>query len=446
MQRIPMTSDQSTQLGSTAGLSQPVPPVRGMNDVLPGDISAWQRLEAIARELFASYAYQEIRVPIVEQTGLFKRSIGEFTDIVQKEMFTFEDPGGESLTLRPEATAGIVRAMISNGLLHNQRQRVWCAGPMFRHEKPQRGRFRQFYQLDVEAFGYAGPDIDAELIMLSSRLLRTAGIQRVELNLNSLGTPASRKVHRAKLVEYFSAHKSKLDADSLRRLEGNPLRILDSKNPELQDLIASAPLLSEYLDAESRQHFAGLCRHLDAVGIGYVINPRLVRGLDYYTHTVFEWVTSELGSQGAVCSGGRYDGLVTQLGGEATPGIGWALGQERIVELMRVQGVNAAANAPDIYFVVAGPNAEAEGLALAERLRDSVPGVRIETNCGGGSFKSQLKRADKSGAAYALILGDAETERRVIGLKSLRVEQPQVEVSWDNLAAELAGKLDKVTR
>jgi histidyl-tRNA synthetase len=434
-----MTSSQPQPQSQPA--QQAIQPVKGMNDVLPADIAAWQRLERIARELFASYAYQEIRVPIVEHTGLFKRSIGEFTDIVQKEMFTFDDPSGDSLTLRPEATAGIVRAMISNGLLHNQRQRVWCAGPMFRHEKPQRGRFRQFYQLDVEAFGYAGPDIDAELIMLSSRLLRTAGVQRVELNLNSLGTPASRKVHREKLVSYFSAHKSKLDADSLRRLEGNPLRILDSKNPDLQDIIAGAPLLTEYLDTESRQHFDGLCRHLDAVGITYVINPRLVRGLDYYSHTVFEWVTSELGSQGAVCSGGRYDGLVTQLGGEPVPAMGWALGQERIVELLRVQGVKAQANAPDVYFVVAGQRAEAEGLALAERLRDAVPGLRIEVNCGAGSFKSQLKRADKSGAALALILGDTETERRVIGLKSLRVEEPQVELSWDQAAGELAKRL-----
>lgn len=431
-----MTSNPASQ-------SQPqtIQPVRGMNDVLPGEIAAWQRLEGIARQLFASYAYQEIRVPIVEHTGLFKRSIGEFTDIVQKEMFTFEDPGGDSLTLRPEATAGIVRAMISNGLLHNQKQRVWCAGPMFRHEKPQRGRFRQFYQLDVEAFGYAGPDIDAELIMLSSRLLKAAGVQRVELNLNSLGTPASRKAHREKLVAYFTAYKSRLDADSLRRLEGNPLRILDSKNPDLQDIIAGAPLLMEYLDAESRQHFDGLCRHLDAVGIRYVLNPRLVRGLDYYSHTVFEWVTNELGSQGAVCSGGRYDGLVTQLGGEPTPAMGWALGQERIVELLRVQGVNAGANAPDVYFVISGDRAAGAGLALAERLRDEIPGLRIETHCGGGSFKSQLKRADKSGAAFALILGDTETERRVVGLKSLRVEQPQLDVGWDQVAAQLNDRL-----
>jgi histidyl-tRNA synthetase len=414
-----------------------------MNDILPADIGGWQRLERLAREIFAAYAYQEIRVPVVEHTALFKRSIGEYTDIVQKEMFTFEDPGGDSLTLRPEATAGIVRAMITNGLLHNQKQRVWCAGPMFRHEKPQRGRFRQFHQLDVEAFGYPGPDIDAELIMLSARLLKAAGVARVELNLNSLGTSESRKVYRAKLVEYFSAHKAKLDADSLRRLEGNPLRILDSKNPDLQDIIAAAPTLPEYLDEESRQHFAGLCRHLDAVGIKYVLNPRLVRGLDYYSHTVFEWVTNELGSQGAVCSGGRYDGLVAQLGGESTPAIGWAMGEERIVELLKVQGIADQGATPDIYFVIAGARAEAQGLVLAEELRDRVPGVRIETHCGGGSFKSQLKRADKSGARFALVLGDTETERRVVGLKSLRVEEPQVEISWEAIAEALSERLER---
>ncbi|MGH8177311.1 MAG: histidine--tRNA ligase [Steroidobacter sp.] len=420
---------------------QQIQPPRGMNDVLPADIAAWQRLESIARELFASYAYQEIRVPIVEHTALFKRSIGEYTDIVQKEMFTFEDPGGDSLTLRPEATAGIVRAMITNGLLHNQRQRVWCAGPMFRHEKPQRGRFRQFHQLDVEAFGYAGPDIDAELILLSARLLKRIGVERVELNLNSLGTPESRRAYREKLVEYFSAHKSRLDADSLRRLEGNPLRILDSKNPELQEIIAAAPALSEYLDAESQRHFEGLRRHLDAAGVSYVLNPRLVRGLDYYSHTVFEWLTTELGSQGAVCSGGRYDGLVTQLGGEATPAVGWALGQERLVELLRAQRGDPQVNSPEVYVVIAGERAEAEGLPLIERLRDALPTLRIEANCGGGSFKSQLKRADKSGAQFALILGDAETERRVAGLKTLRVETPQAEVGWEALAGELAQRV-----
>src|ERR1044072_3373625 len=330
-----------------------------MNDVLPADIAGWHRLPGIARQLCAAYGYQESRVPIVENTALFKRSIGEFTDVVQKEMFTFQDPGGDSLTLRPEATAGIVRAMISNGLLHNQRQRVWCAGPMFRYERPQAGRFRQFYQLDAEAFGYPGPDIDAELIMLSARILRSLGLERIELHLNSLGTPASRRVYREKLVEYFTAHKSRLDTDSLRRLEGNPLRILDSKNPQLQDVIAGAPVLTEYLDDESRQHFAGLCRHLDAVGIRYVLDPRLVRGLDYYSHTVFEWLTTELGSQGAGCSGGRYDGLGTGLVGEPTPAVGWAMGQERIVELLRVQQGDGRGTAPDIYFVIAGPKAEA---------------------------------------------------------------------------------------
>jgi histidyl-tRNA synthetase len=420
---------------------QQIQPPRGMNDVLPAEIAGWQQLEAMARELFASYAYQEIRVPIVEHTALFKRSIGEYTDIVQKEMFTFEDPGGDSLTLRPEATAGIVRAMITNGLLHNQRQRVWCAGPMFRHEKPQRGRFRQFHQLDVEAFGYAGPDIDAELIMLSARLLERAGVQRLELHLNSLGTPESRRLYREKLMEYFSAHKSRLDADSLKRLEGNPLRILDSKNPELKDLIEGAPLLPEYLDAPSRAHFNGLLRHLDAVGIPYILNPRLVRGLDYYSHTVFEWLTTELGSQGAVCSGGRYDGLVAQLGGESTPAVGWALGQERVVELLRVQHGQAQAAACDVYVVIAGEAAEAHGLALAERLRDSMPGLRVESHCGGGSFKSQLKRADKSGARLALILGETETDKRVVGLKSLRVEAPQVEIAWEAIAAEVAARL-----
>ena len=423
-------------------MTQQIQPPRGMNDVLPAHTPAWQQLEGMARELFAAYGYQEIRVPIVEHTALFKRSIGEYTDIVQKEMFTFEDPGGDSLTLRPEATAGIVRAMITNGLLHNQRHRVWCAGPMFRHEKPQRGRFRQFHQIDVEAFGYAGPDIDAEQIMLSARLLERAGVKRLTLNLNSLGTAESRRGYREKLVAYFGAYKSRLDADSLRRLEGNPLRILDSKNPDLQDLIAAAPLLTESLDEASRQHFDGVCRHLDAVGIGYVVNPRLVRGLDYYSHTVFEWLTTELGSQGAVCSGGRYDGLVTQLGGEPTPAIGWAMGQERIVELLRVQQGDRPAAAPDAYFVIAGAAAEAQGLALAERLRDACPGLRMEVNCGGGSFKSQLKRADKSGARWAIILGDAETDRRVAGLKSLRVEAPQVEIGWDELPQELTKRLD----
>ena len=277
--------------------------------------------------------------------------------------------------------------------------------------------------------------------MLSARLLRRFGVERLELNLNSLGTPESRRAYREQLVSYFTAHKARLDADSLRRLEGNPLRILDSKNPELQDVIAGAPILTEYLDEPSRQHFAGLCRHLDAVGIRYVVNPRLVRGLDYYTHTVFEWVTNELGSQGAVCSGGRYDGLVAQLGGKSTPAVGWALGQERLVELLKVQRGELPAESPDVYFVISGASAEAVGLTLAEKLRDALPGVAIETHCGGGSFKSQMKRADNSGALFALVLGDSEADKRVVGLKSLRVEAPQVEVAWHDIAAELKKRL-----
>ena len=420
---------------------QQIQPPRGIKDILPSEVAAWQRVETIAREVFAAYAYQEIRVPILEHTALFKRSIGEYTDIVSKEMYTFQDRGGDSLTLRPEATAGIVRAMISNGLLHNQQHRVWCAGPMFRYERPQRGRFRQFHQLDVEAFGYAGPDIDAEMILVSKRLLTAVGAQRLELNINSLGTPQSRQVYRDKLVEYFTAHKDKLDEDSVRRLEGNPLRILDSKNPALRDVIANAPVLSECFDTESQQHFDGLRRHLDAVGVQYVVNPRLVRGLDYYSHTVFEWITTELGAQDAVCSGGRYDGLVTQLGGKPTPAIGWALGEERLVELIQQQNGAVAAMPPDVYFVVSGERAQAEGLGVVERLRDQLPALRVQMNCGGGSFRSQLKRADDSGATWAVILGDSEIEKRVAGLKSLRVEAPQAEIAWDRLADELGTRL-----
>jgi histidyl-tRNA synthetase len=411
--------------------------IRGMNDILPNDIALWQRLEQAARDLFAAYGYQEMRVPIVEQTALFKRSIGELTDVVSKEMYSFEDRGGEAITLRPEATAGIVRAMISNGLLHNQRQRVWSMGPMFRYEKPQKGRYRQFHQIDVEAFGFTGPDVDAEMIMMSARLWRMLGIERLSLHINSLGTPESRRIYREKLVAYLAEYRDQLDEDSLRRLEGNPLRILDSKNPAMQSIIASAPLITEHLDAESQAHFASLRAQLEAVGIPYTVNPRLVRGLDYYSRTVFEWITTELGSQDAVCSGGRYDGLVSQLGGESTPGIGWALGEERLVGLMQVQGIAVDGNLPDVCMVVVGSRAETAALTLAEKLRDALPKMRLETLCGGGSFKSQLKRADKSGARFAIILGDSETEKQVAGLKSLRREEPQKEVAWAALAAEL---------
>ncbi len=425
-------------------MSETIQPIRGMNDVLPGDSGAWQVLERVARETFAEYGYREIRLPLLEKTDLFKRSIGEFTDIVEKEMYTFEDRGGDSLTLRPEATAGIVRACITNGLLHNQRQKVWCMGPMFRYERPQKGRYRQFHQIDVEALGFPGPDVDAELIMMSARIWRRLGLEGLKLNLNSLGTPQSRRVYREKLVEHFRRHESTLDEDSLRRLGGNPLRILDTKNPAMREVVAGAPLITDHLDPESDGHFARLRAELDAVGIPYVLNPRLVRGLDYYSRTVFEWVTSDLGSQDAVCSGGRYDGLVAQLGGEAVPAIGWALGEERIVELMRLKQLAGNESAPDVYLVLAGAAAEGLGLRIAEQLRDAVAGLKVETNCGGGGFKSQLKRADRSGARYAVILGDEEVARGVAAVKALRDESGQREVPLAGLAAELANTMESV--
>jgi histidyl-tRNA synthetase len=354
-------------------------------------------------------------------------------------MYTFEDRGGDSLTLRPEATAGIVRACITNGLLHNQRQKVWCMGPMFRYERPQKGRYRQFHQIDVEALGYPGPDVDAELILMSARLWRRLGLQGLSLNLNSLGTTESRKGYRAVLVEYFRRQEAALDEDSRRRLGGNPMRILDSKNPAMQEIVAGAPVITDYLDDESARHFAALRATLDGAGIRYAVNPRLVRGLDYYSRTVFEWITTDLGSQDAVCSGGRYDGLVAQLGGEPTPAIGWALGEERIVELMRLRALAGTGAVPHVYLVLAGAAAEAAGLQLAEALRDAVPGLRIEANCGGGSFKSQLKRADRSGAALAVILGDDEMARQLATVKPLREDAGQRQVPLAGLAAELAG-------
>ena len=412
--------------------------IRGMNDLLADQLPYWQRVEAAARELFADYGYREMRVPLVEHAELFKRSIGEHTDIVEKEMYTFDDRGGDRLSLRPEATAGLVRAAIEHGLLHNQKQRLWTAGPMFRHERPQQGRYRQFHQIDCEAFGFPGPDIDAEMIQVSARLWRKLGIRDVRLSVNSLGTPDSRKRYRGILVEYFAARRGELDADSLRRLETNPLRILDSKNPALQSLIEGAPRLSDHLDAESRTHFEGFLGLLAASGIAAEVDPRLVRGLDYYTRTVFEWRTSALGSQDAVCSGGRYDGLVEQLGGEPTPAIGWALGIERIVGLLQVAGQPVSEAAPAVYLVLSGERAGPAGLALAERLRDALPGAGVLANMDGGSFKAQLKRADKSGAELALIIGDDEIARGVAAVKWLRADAAQQEWPWDELPRRLA--------
>jgi histidyl-tRNA synthetase len=421
-------------------MAKVIEPLRGVHDVLPTQIAAWQHLERVTREVFAGYGYEEFRVPIIEQTQLFKRSIGDFTDIVEKEMFSFVDQGDDHITLRPEATAGIVRAVISNGLLRDNRLRVWCMGPMFRRERPQAGRYRQFHQIDAEAFGFPGPDIDAEMILLSARLLRRLGLTRLKLLLNSLGTPASRAAYRDQLTAYFSAHEAALDEDSQRRLRGNPLRILDSKNPAMQRIVAGAPLLIDSLDAESKAHFDALCAHLKSAGIEYHVAPHLVRGLDYYTRTVFEWTTDALGAQSTVCAGGRYDGLVEQLGGVSTPGIGWAMGQERIVMLLEKQGLSAPRERPQVYVVLAGESTEIEGFKLAERLREAWPHLRVQVNLGGGSFKTQFKRADKSGAAFAVVLGDDEVARGVAAVKDLRREA-QEECSLERISERLGDLL-----
>jgi histidyl-tRNA synthetase len=412
-----------------------------MNDVLPEAAATWRYLESAVVELLESRGYREIRLPIIEYTELFRRSIGEVTDIVEKEMYSFEDRNGESLTLRPEATAGMVRAGISNGLLHNQRKKLWTMGPMFRYEKPQQGRYRQFHQIDVEALGYKGPDVDAELIILSARMWRMLGISRLTLEINSLGDTDTRASYRDELVRYFSAVKNDLDEDSMRRLGQNPLRILDSKNPDMQEIVAGAPLMLDHLGAEAAQHFAALKALLDSAGIRYTVNPRLVRGLDYYNRTVFEWVTDALGAQGAVCSGGRYDGLVEKLGGKSTPAIGWAMGVERLVALFEACGGQAPRLSPDVYVVTVGEKAEAAGFRLVEQLRDTMPGLRIELNLGGGSFKSQLKRADKSGAGFAVILGEDEIGAGEAGVKPLRSDEDQIRVALAEVMQALRVRL-----
>jgi histidyl-tRNA synthetase len=415
--------------------------IRGMNDILPGVSDTWRYLESVVQDIVRSYGYSEIRLPLLEHTELFKRSIGEVTDIVEKEMYTFLDRNGESLTLRPEATAGMVRAGMTNGLFHNQKQKLWTSGPMFRYEKPQAGRYRQFYQFDVEAVGYDGPDVDAELIIMSARMWQRLGISKISLQINSLGTPEARVRYREALVEYFSGVKNALDEDSIRRLEQNPLRILDSKNPDMQAIVEAAPVMLDFLDDESTEHYDGLKVLLDAAGVTYVENPRLVRGLDYYSRTVFEWVTDALGSQGAVCSGGRYDGLVEKLGGRATSAVGWAMGIERFVALYEACGGEAPASNADVYIAALGTGTLERAFALAEELRDSISGIQVDMNLGGGSFKSQMKRADKSGAAFALILGEQELADDCIGLKPMRSADEQSSVALDDLAETLAKKL-----
>jgi len=413
--------------------------IRGMNDYLPEETALWQRIEGILKQVLSGYGYSEIRLPIVEQTPLFKRAIGEVTDVVEKEMYTFDDRNGESLTLRPEGTAGCVRAGIEHGLLYNQEQRLWYVGPMFRYERPQKGRYRQFHQLGAEVFGLQGPDIDAELILLSARWWKALGIaDHVKLELNSIGSLEARANYRDALVAFLEQHQDKLDEDCKRRMYSNPLRVLDSKKPEVQALLNDAPRLSEYLDEESKAHFEGLCELLAQAGIPYTINERLVRGLDYYNRTVFEWVTTSLGAQGTVCAGGRYDGLVEQLGGRATPAVGFAMGLERLVLL--VQAVNPEFKAPatiDVYVISSGAGTQSAAMQLAERVRDAAPQLKLMTNYGGGNFKKQITRADKWGARVALILGENEVAAEQVVVKDLRSGEQET-LAQSEVAVRLA--------
>jgi histidyl-tRNA synthetase len=412
--------------------------IRGMNDILPEATPRWQQLETALRSLMQRYGYREIRLPVVEPTPLFKRAIGEVTDIVEKEMYSFEDRSGESLTLRPEGTAGCVRACLEHGLTHNQSPKLWYTGPMFRYERPQKGRYRQFHQFGVETFGQAGADMDAELILMTARLWQSLGLTDVvSLEINSLGESEGRAAYRQALVTYLEQFRTQLDDDSQRRLTTNPLRILDSKDANTQAILVNAPQLNDYLDDGSRQHFATLCAQLDACGVTYRVNPNLVRGLDYYNKTVFEWVTTALGSQGTVCAGGRYDGLVAQLGGQATPAVGFAIGLERLVLLLdAVHPVCESAEA-DVMVLALGEGTAQHAICLAEQLRDALPALRIVYNCGGGSFKSQFRKADKSGAQLALIVGEAEVTTNTVGIKWLRVDREQISCAMSDAAEHI---------
>ncbi len=409
-----------------------------MNDCLPTQSPLWQKLEGAVKNVISAYGYNEMRMPIVEMTHLFSRAIGEVTDVVEKEMYTFEDRNGDSLTLRPEGTAGCVRAGIENGLLYNQEQRVWYMGPMFRHERPQKGRYRQFHQCGVEVFGLNGPDVDAELIMMTARLWRELGIDKhVRLELNSIGSLEARANYRTALIAFLEQHIDVLDEDCKRRMHTNPLRVLDTKNPDVQAILGDAPRLSDYLDQESTQHFAGLCELLDAAGIEYTVNERLVRGLDYYNRTVFEWITESLGSQGTVCGGGRYDGLVEQLGGKATPAVGFAMGLERLVLMLETLELTDVRRSVDVYVVTAGEGTMMAGMKLAEQVREAIPGVRVMNHFGGGNFKKQFKRADKVGAVVALVLGENEVADNTVVLKDLAGGE-QVTYSQQEIASKIA--------
>lgn len=413
--------------------------IRGMNDLLPDESGQWQYLENTLKSILQQYSYREIRFPIVESTELFKRSIGEVTDIVEKEMYTFDDRNGDSLTLRPEGTASCVRACEQHGLLYNQTQRLWYMGPMFRHERPQKGRYRQFHQLGVEVFGMTGPDIDAEVLLLSARMLRALGVvDQVTLQLNSLGSSEARAAYKTALVDYLSQYREQLDEDSQRRLTSNPLRILDSKNPDTQRILDGAPVLLEHLDEASAAHFEQLKAMLTEAGVPFEVNPRLVRGLDYYGKTAFEWVTDALGAQGTVCAGGRYDGLVEQLGGKPTPAIGFGIGLERLLLLLQATGQlpEGLDRRTQVYLVAVG-EVQSSAMRSAERLRDALPGLQLLTHCGGGSFKSQMKKADKSGADIALILGEDEARNGQLSLKYLREDRPQETLSLDQTIEQL---------
>ena len=407
--------------------------IRGMHDILPADAPVWQQLEGEYQLLVESYGYREIRTPLVEKTALFARSIGEATDIVEKEMYSFDDRNGDSLSLRPECTASVVRAGLQAGLLHDQQQRWWYCGPMFRHERPQKGRYRQFYQFGAEIFGIPGADIEAELILLAARFWKRLGLDEIELHINSLGSSECRQAYRERLVEYLRDHFAQLDEDSQRRLETNPLRILDSKNPEMQTLIEAAPALHDSLDEASLAHFQQLRDILDQTGVEYQVNQRLVRGLDYYSHTVFEWITDTLGAQGTVCGGGRYDGLIEQLGGKPGYAAGYSMGCERLIAMLIDQGKAETGVSPSIYFAMRGDNSIALAQRFAEAMRDRMPRLEIVVHAGAGSFKSQMRKADKSGARIALILGEAEIEAGVVGIKYLREDRAQEEVPQADL-------------
>jgi histidyl-tRNA synthetase len=416
--------------------------IRGMKDIPPAETPVWRRLEDTARDVLAGYGYHELRPPVVEKTELFRRSVGEATDIVEKEMYTFADRNGESLTLRPECTASCVRAAIEHGWLRGRGQRLWHIGPMFRYERPQKGRYRQFHQLDVEALGFPGPDVDAELILLGARLWRRLGLQGLRLELNSLGSREIQQSYRNQLVDYLSAHVKDLDDDSQRRLDSNPLRILDSKNPDLRHILEAAPRVVDCLDDDSRAHFEQLQAMLDASGITFHVNPRLVRGLDYYTGTVFEWITDDLGAQGAVCGGGRYDGLVEEIGGTPTPATGFAVGLERIVALMQSRENVPAPLEPHAYLLAVGVEAQRAAHTLAEQLRDVLPGLCLLVDAGPGNFKRKMKSADRSGAKLALILGEDEVREQRITLKDMRGEGGQMSVARSEMAEKLQASID----